>query len=267
MLLARFLNNLFQERGFVLIDANSKKYIIGKPEKEKPLTLKLLDKSLHYKLLIYPDLYLGEAYTNGTVVIENGTITEFLDIALQNIGRRETNFFSEMLNKIRGSYRYFTNFNSIKKSKMNAAHHYDISDDLYDLFLDAKRQYSCAYFKNENDSLEKAQNQKIEHIIKKLYLKPNQTVLDIGSGWGSLAIEIAKKTQCRVTGITLSRNQYAYSNKKVKEMNMDNQVEFRLCDYREVKEKFDRIVSIGMFEHVTRKFYNIFFKKVADIFI
>ena len=97
------------------------------------------------------------------------------------------------------------------------------------------------------------------------HLKSNQTVLDIGSGWGGLAIEIAKKTQCQVTGITLSRNQYAYSNKKAKEMNMDNQVEFRLCDYREVKEKFDRIVSVGMFEHVTRKFYKTFFTKVADI--
>jgi len=265
MLLARFLNNLFKERGFVLIDANSEKHIIGNPDKKKPLTLKLLDKSLHYKLLIYPDLYFGEAYTDGSVTVENGTISEFLDMALQNIGRKETNFFSELLNNIRGSYRYLTNFNSIKKSKINVAHHYDISDDLYDLFLDSKRQYSCAYFKNENDSLETAQNQKIDHIIKKLHLKPNRTVLDIGSGWGGMAIEIAKKTQCQVTGITLSRNQYAYSNKKAKEMNMDNQVEFRLCDYREVKEKFDRVVSIGMFEHVSRKFYNTFFKKMADI--
>ena len=114
-------------------------------------------------------------------------------MALQNIGRKETNFFSEILNNIRGSYRYLTNFNFIKKSKINAAHSYDISDDLYDLFLDSKRQYSCAYFKNENESLETAQNNKIEHIIKKLNFKPNQKVLDIGSGWGSLAIEIAKK--------------------------------------------------------------------------
>jgi cyclopropane-fatty-acyl-phospholipid synthase len=135
---------------------------------------------------------------------------------------------------------------------------------LYDLFLDSKRQYSCAYFKNENDSLETAQNNKIEHIIKKLILKPNQKVLDIGSGWGSLAIEIAKRTQCQVLGITLSKNQYAYSNKKAKEMNMDNQVEFRLCDYREVREKFDRIVSVGMFEHVGRKFYRTFLTKCIN---
>ena len=265
MLLARFLTKLFKEGGLVLIDANSKKYVIGNPKKENPLTLKLLDKSLHYKLLFYPDLYFGEAYSNGSLTIENGTLTEFLNMALQNIGRKETNFFSELLNKIRGSYRYLTNFNFIKKSKMNIARHYDISDDLYDLFLDSKRQYSCAYFKNENDSLETAQNNKIDHIIKKLNLKPNQKVLDIGSGWGSLAIEIAKKTQCQVLGITLSKSQFEYSKKKAKQMNMGNQVEFRLCDYREVKEKFDRIVSVGMFEHVGRKFYRTFFNKIQAI--
>ena len=265
MQLAKFLNKLFKEGGLVLIDANSKKYFIGKPKRNNPITLKLLDKSLHYKLLFYPDLYFGEAYSKGSLTIENGTLTEFLNMASQNIGRKETNLFSELLNTIRGSYRYLTNFNFIKKSKMNIARHYDISDDLYDLFLDSKRQYSCAYFKNENDSLETAQNNKIEHIIKKLNLKPNQKVLDIGSGWGSLAIEIAKKTQCQVLGITLSESQFEYSKKKAKEMNMDNQVEFRLCDYREIKEKFDRIVSVGMFEHVGRKFYRTFFKKMYDI--
>jgi len=265
MQLAKFLNKLFKEGGLVLIDANSKKYVIGKPKGNNPITLKLLDKSLHYKLLFYPDLYFGEAYSKGSLTIENGTLTEFLNMALQNIGRKETNLFSELLNTIRGSYRYLTNFNFIKKSKMNIARHYDISDDLYDLFLDSKRQYSCAYFKNENDSLETAQNNKIDHIIKKLNLKPNQKVLDIGSGWGSLAIEIAKKTQCQVLGITLSESQFEYSKKKAKEMNMDNQVEFRICDYREVKEKFDRIVSVGMFEHVGRKFYRTFFKKMCDI--
>ncbi len=264
MRLAKFLDNLFKEDGFELIDANSKKYIIGNPKKEKPLTIKLFDKSLHYKLLLYPDFYFGQAYAEESLTIENGTLTEFLNMALKNIGRKETNFFSEILNKIRGSYRYVTNFNFIKKSKMNVAHHYDISDDLYDLFLDSKRQYSCAYYKNENDSLETAQNNKIDHIIKKLNLKPNQKILDIGSGWGALAIEIAKKTQCQVLGITLSKNQFAYSNRKAKEMNMDNQVEFRLCDYREVSEKFDRVVSVGMFEHVGRKFYKTFFQKINE---
>ena len=265
MYLANYLNELIKEDGFILIDANSNNYVIGNPKKQNPIKLKLLDKSLHYKLLLYPDLFLGEAYSNGSVVIENGTLTEFLDIAFKNVGRNETNTLSEFLNKLRGTYRFLTNFNLVKKSKSNAAHHYDISEDLYGLFLDSKRQYSCAYFKNENDDLETAQTNKIKHIIKKLNLKSNQRVLDIGSGWGSLAIEIAKESQCEVVGITLSENQLEYSKKKAKELNLENQVEFRLMDYRQLDEKFDRVVSVGMFEHVGRKFYKNYFNQVSNL--
>ena len=265
MLLARFLNKIFKKDGFILIDADKKKYIIGEPKKREPITIKLLDKKLHYKLLINPDLYFGEAYTDGTLQIENADVTEFLDIALMNIGRNEFNYISYLMNRLRGSYRYLTNFNFIKKSKMNVSHHYDISDDLYDLFLDPKRQYSCAYFKNENDDLETAQNNKIQHIIKKLNIKKDQKVLDIGCGWGGLALEIARKTECEVTGITLSENQLKYATQKAKELNLDNQVKFKLIDYRELNEKFDRIVSVGMFEHVGRKFYKKFFKQVERL--
>tara|TARA_X000000368_G_scaffold414983_1_gene405868 strand:- start:57 stop:1250 length:1194 start_codon:yes stop_codon:yes gene_type:complete len=266
MHLARFLNNLFKKGGFILEDASGREYIIGEKNNLSKIKLKLKDKSLHYKLLLYPDLYFGEAYTDGLIVFEGGSLTEFLNLALENIGRKETNKFSELLNTFRGSYRYLTNFNFIKKSKMNVAHHYDISDELYFLFLDPLRQYSCAYFKNENDTLETAQKNKINHIIKKLDIKPNHKVLDIGSGWGSLAMELAKQAKCQVTGITLSENQFKYSKNKAKELNLDNQVDYRLIDYREIKnEKFDRIVSVGMFEHVGRKFYKKFFKQVFDL--
>ena len=265
MQLARFLNNIFKKDGFILVDANSKKYIIGSPQKKTPIKLKILNKKLHYKLLYRPDLYFGEAYSDGDIVIENGTLTEFLDLALMNIGRGEINFFSHLINKLSGSYRYLTNFNFIKKSKMNVSHHYDLSDDLYDLFLDKKRQYSCGYFKNENDTLEDAQNNKIQHIIKKLNIKPNQKVLDIGCGWGSLALDIARSANCEVTGITLSQKQLDYCLKKAKELNLENQVTFKLMDYRELDEKFDRIVSVGMFEHVGRKFYKKFFKQVEKL--
>ena len=265
MQLARFLNRLFKKDGFILVDANSKKYIIGTPEKKNPITLKILDKKLHYKLLLRPDLYFGEAYSDGNIIIKNGSLSDFLDLALMNIGRGELNFFSKILNKLSGSYRYLTNFNLIKKSKMNVAHHYDLSNDLYDLFLDPKKQYSCGYFRNENDSLETAQNNKIQHIIKKLDIKSNQKVLDIGCGWGSLAIDIAKTINCEVTGITLSKNQLEYCNQKAKEFNLENQVTFKLIDYRELNEKFDRIVSVGMFEHVGRKFYKKFFKQIEKL--
>jgi len=265
MLLARFLNKLFKKGGFVLIDGDSKKYIIGNPKKEKPITLKILDKKLHYKLLFHPDLYFGEAYADGNIIIENANLTDFLDLALQNIGRKQLNLFSQLLNQLRGSHRYLTNFNFIMKSKMNAAHHYDISDELYNLFLDPKKQYSCGYFKNKDDSLEDAQNNKIKHIIKKLNIKPNQKILDIGCGWGSLAMDIAKSAQCEVTGITLSKNQLNYCKQKAKELNLENQVNFKLMDYRELDEKFDKVVSVGMFEHVGRKFYKKFFKQVERL--
>ena len=265
MKLIEFLNRLFKDDGFLLIDANMNKHMIGHPKKEKPITLKILDKSLHTKLLLLPDLYFGEGYTNGSIVIENGTLTEFLDIALKNVGRGETNSYNAIINKFRGTYRFLTNFNLKNKSKSNVAHHYDISEKLYDLFLDKNRQYSCAYFKNENESLEQAQQNKIDHIIKKLNLKPNQKVLDIGSGWGTLAIEIAKKSQCEVLGITLSENQYKHSVEKVKMNGLENQVRFKIADYRDLNEKFDRIVSVGMFEHVGRKFYKTYFNSVSKL--
>ena len=265
MNLANFLNKIFTQDGFILIDYNSKKYQIGKPVKEKPINLRILDKSLHYKLMFYPDLYLGEAYTDGSLIIENGTLTEFLEIAFKNIGRSEISTYSKILKKIKGTYRYLTNYNQITKSKKNVSHHYDISEKLYDLFLDEKRQYSCAYFKDENNTLDEAQNNKIDHIIKKLNIKPNQKVLDIGCGWGSLAIDIAKSANCEVTGITLSENQFNYCKKKAKELNLENQLNFKLMDYRELNEKFDRIVSVGMFEHVGRKFYKKFFSQVEKL--
>ena len=265
MYLVKFLNKLFKYDGFILIDDKLSKHVIGKPKKEIPLEVKLLDKSLNYKLLLYPDLYFGEAYTNGSLVIKNGSLTDFLDLCFKNIGRGDINIYSKIFNKIKGSYRYLTNFNKIIKSKKNVSHHYDISEKLYDLFLDEKRQYSCAYFKDESDTLEMAQDNKINHIIKKLNIKQNQKILDVGSGWGTLAIEIAKKTKASIIGITLSENQLEYSQRKAKEFNLENQIQFKLMDYRQLNEKFDRIVSVGMFEHVGRKFYKTYFNKVSKL--
>ena len=265
MSLISFLNNLFKQDGFELIDSNSKKYVIGNPTKDKPIVIRFLDQKLMQKLLINPDLYFGEAYMNGSLVIENGTLTDFLDLAFKNIGRGNINSYGAVIKKIKGTFGYLTNLNKIIKSKENVAHHYDISEKLYDLFLDKNRQYSCAYFKNDSDTLEQAQSNKIHHIIKKLNIQPNQKVLDVGSGWGTLALAIAKETNARVTGITLSENQFEYSQNKAKEMNLSNQVDFKLIDYRQLNEKFDRIVSVGMFEHVGRNFYRTYFNKVFQL--
>ena len=192
MLLVKFLNNLFKRGGFILEDAHGKEHLIGKTKSEKLIKMKIHDKKLHYKLLLYPDLYLGEAYTDGLITFKNGDDSAFLDLALENLGRKRANTINEFLNKLRGSYRYLTNFNFIKKSKMNVAHHYDISDELYFLFLDPLKQYSCAYFKKDNETLEEAQKNKIDHIIKKLNIKENSKVLDIGSGWGHLSMRLLK---------------------------------------------------------------------------
>ena len=157
-------------------------------------------------------------------------------------------------------------FNNPAISKKNIQHHYDRGEKLYDMFLDNKhRLYSCAYFKSDTDTLEEAQQNKIDHIIKKLAIKPNMRVLEIGSGWGGICFEIARQAKCEVLGITLSESQLAYSRKKARELKLDNQVSFELCDYREVKGKFNRVLNVGMLEHVHPKYYNTFFKRISEL--
>ena len=266
MLLAKLLSKIFKKNGIVLIDFEGQKYICGQPNLKNPLTLKLLKKDLNWKLVLSPDLNFPEAYIRGEIKIENGSLIDFLNITFENIGRGEINTYGHIIKKILHAWRFVTNYNFPVKSKKNARYHYDIGEDLYDLFLDKKhRQYSCAYFLKDDESLEEAQQNKINHIIKKLDLRPGQKVLDIGCGWGGMAFEIARQSQCEVTGISLSENQINYCKKKAKELKMDNQVSFTLSDYREIKEKFQKIVSVGAFEHFGKKFYKIFFRKINNI--
>ena len=266
MMLARLLSKIYKKNGIILIDSKGQKYICGQPDLNKPVTLKLLEKSLNWKLALNPDLNFAEAYMRGEIQIENASLLEFLNMTFENIGRGEINFSGYTIKKIFHLWRFLTNYNLPGRSKRNVRHHYDIGEELYDLFLDKKhRQYSCAYFTNNSESLEEAQQNKINHIIKKLNLKPEHKVLDIGCGWGGMAFEIAQQSQCEVTGISLSENQIKYCKEKAKELNLDNQVRFELLDYRSVNSKFDRIVSVGAFEHFGKKFYKTFFKKVKNI--
>ena len=266
MMLARLLSKIYKKNGILLIDSQGQKYICGKPDLNRPVTLRLLKKNLNWKLILNPDLNFPEAYMRGEIKIENSSLLDFMNMTFENIGRGEINVFGHFIKKILHGWRYLSNYNLPGKSKKNAKYHYDIGEDLYDLFLDKKhRQYSCAYFLKENESLEDAQQNKINHIIKKLNLKSGQKVLDIGCGWGGMAFEIARQTQCEVKGISLSENQIKYCKDKAKELNMDNQVHFELCDYREIKDTFDRIVSVGAFEHFGKKFYKTFFKKIKNI--
>ena len=266
MMFARLLSKIYKKGGIILIDSEGQKYICGKPDLNKPITVKLLNKNLNWKLVLNPDLNFPEAYVRGEIQIENASLIDFLYLTFENIGRGEVNALGYIIKKILHGWRYLTNYNLPGRSKKNVKHHYDIGEELYDLFLDKKhRQYSCAYFSKEDESLEDAQQNKINHIIKKLNLKPGKKVLDIGCGWGGMAFEIARQTQCEVKGISLSENQIKYCKNKAKELKMDNQVHFELCDYREIKDKFDRVVSVGAFEHFGKKFYKTFFKKVKNI--
>jgi len=266
MLLAKLFSNIYKKGGIVLEDSEGQKYICGKPDLNKPITVKILDKKLNWKLLINPDLSFPEAYMNGKIKISNCTLLDFLNLTFENLGRDEIKKSGYLIKKILHFWRYFTNYNLPIKSKKNVEHHYDIGEDFYDLFLDKKhRQYSCAYWKSPNETLEEAQQNKINHIIKKLDLHPGQKVLDVGCGWGSMCFEIARQSECEVTGVTLSKNQYEYCKQKSKELKLDNQCHFELLDYRHLDGKFNRVVSVGMLEHVGRKFYKTFFKKINDL--
>ena len=266
MLVARLFSKIYKKSGIVLIDSFGQKFICGNPDLNKPLTLKILNKNLNWKLLINPDLSFPEAYMDGDIVIENGSLFDFLNLTFENLGKSEINTSGYFIKKILQIWRFFTNYNLPLKSKKNAKHHYDLGEDLYDLFLDKKhRQYSCAYWKSLDDTLEDAQQNKINHIIKKLNLRPGHRVLDIGCGWGSMCFEIARQSECEVTGITLSENQYKYCVAKAKELKLDNQCHFKLLDYRHLKGSFHRVVSVGMLEHVGRKFYKTFFRKINDL--
>ena len=266
MMLARLLSKIYKKNGIILIDFDGQKYICGKPDLNNPVTVKLLKKNLNWKIVLNPDSNFPEAYMRGEIQIENASLLDFLNMTFENIGRSEINIYGHMFKKIFHAWRFITNYNFPGRSKKNVKYHYDIGEELYDLFLDKKhRQYSCAYFLKDEESLEDAQQNKINHIIKKLNLIPGQKVLDIGCGWGGMAFEIAKQSKCEVVGISLSENQINYCKTKAKELNMDNQVHFELCDYREVKGKFNRIVSVGAFEHFGKKFYKTFFKSIKNI--
>ena len=267
MKLAKVLSNIYKEGGIILIDSSGQKYICGSPQQNNPIILKLMKKNLSWRLLINPELEFPEAYMRNEIVIENGSLKDFLMELIKNLGREEISQQSFLSKKLYGLWRFLSNFNFQSRSKKNVEYHYDIGGEkgekLYDIFLDKDyRQYSCAYWKENTKTLEEAQKNKIDHIIKKLDIKKNQKVLDIGCGWGGLVFEIAKNTGCEVTGISLSTNQTNYCKNKAKELGLENQVNFKLLDYRDLNEKYDRIVSVGFAEHLGLKFYKTFFKKI-----
>ena len=270
MILAKILNKIYKKDGIILEDSTGQKYICGNPEKDNPITIKLLKDNLKWKLILDPELEFPEAYMKNEIEILNGSLEKFLMSLVENLGRDEITTASYLSKRIFQAVRFISNFNLPGKARKNVEHHYDIGgykgEKLYDIFLDTKhRQYSCAYWKEDTKTLEEAQQNKIDHIIKKLNIKNGQKILEVGCGWGGMAFEIARQKGCVVKGISLSKNQINYCKKRAKELNLDNQVSFELADYREVKGKIDRIYSVGMFEHVGKKFYNVFFKSINKL--
>ena len=214
--------------------------------------------------MLDPELALGETYMNGTFVIEQGTMAEFLEMALSQDHSGRPPRWARFQWLLRYFGRRIAQFNPRTRSRRNVAHHYDLDGRLYSLFLDADRQYSCAYFEHPEQSLDDAQLAKKRHIAAKLVMKPDARVLDIGSGWGGLGLYLAELAGARVTGVTLSQEQFGCRARRADEKGLAERVEFRLQDYRDITERFDRIVSVGMFEHVGVGYYDMFFRKCAD---
>lgn len=263
-LLASVFKRIVKSGHLVVVDSAGRAQSFGDPS-ASPVTMRLHDWRVPFDLASNPQLKLGEAYMDGRISFEGGTISDFLDLIARNIATGFGGGHLEWIAAFRSATRGFMPRNSLHRARRNVAHHYDLSGKLYDLFLDSDKQYSCAYYETPQDTLESAQLNKKRHITSKLNLKPQQKVLDIGSGWGGLGLHISKTTNAEVTGITLSEEQLKVANERVAGAGLSERARFRLEDYRHTKGKFDRIVSVGMFEHVGVDHYPAFFRKIASL--
>jgi cyclopropane-fatty-acyl-phospholipid synthase len=232
----------------------------------KPLTVRLTDRKAAFAIARNPRLGLGEAYMDGRIVIEDGDILDLMELVTGANRWEDGGAGRKAVNKGKSPFKaLFRAKNVAKRARKNVAHHYDIGNDLYRLFLDDDLQYSCAYFTDPKNSLEQAQLDKKAHIAAKLALEPGQHVLDIGCGWGGTALYLNRVAGVRVTGVTLSEEQLKVARERAAAAGVADQVKFELIDYRHVEEQFDRIVSIGMFEHVGAAHYDEFFAKCREL--
>ncbi len=267
MLLARLMDKCLPAGRLTIVDAAGTRHVTGqKREGAADVTVRIHDRAAQRQLLLNPKLAFGELYMDGRLTIEDGTLYDFLDLLCSAVGAFEN---ETLIGRVGGACgrltRRFRQYNPVGKAQRNVAHHYDLSGRLYDLFLDKDKQYSCAYFEDGNDGLEEAQHNKKRHIAAKLLLESDQKVLDIGCGWGGLALYLARESGVEVTGLTLSREQHGAAEERARKAGLDNQVRFRLQDYREERETYDRIVSVGMFEHVGATHYREFFGKLRSL--
>ena len=263
MLLGKFFHQVIQLGQLSVIDADGRTHRFG-PGGEPAVTVRLHDRALHWKLFIRPELYAGEAYMDGTLTIEDASLYDFLDLVGRSFMAIGGDPLSRGISRVDPLFRWLQQFNPARRARRNAAHHYDLSGALYDLFLDSDRQYSCAYFLRAVDSIDEAQQQKLRHLAAKLLLKPGMKVLDIGSGWGGLSLWLADRLGAFVTGITLAEEQLKVSRARAAQRGLAERAQFFLRDYRYEPGVYDRIVSVGMFEHVGVVHYDAFFRRVRD---
>ncbi|RAI36825.1 SAM-dependent methyltransferase [Rhodoplanes roseus] len=228
-----------------------------------PVAVRFTSAAAEWAVLLDPELRLGETFMDGTFVVEQGSIADFLRLVTAAVAVRYPIPWIQPLVMIRYLARKLAQWNRRGASRRNVAHHYDLDGRLYALFLDSDRQYSCAYVETPDASLDDAQLAKKRHIAAKLLIRPGQRVLDIGSGWGGLALYLAETGGTDVTGLTLSTEQLGVARARARESDLSARVRFRLQDYRDVAETFDRIVSVGMFEHVGVRFYDAYFQAAA----
>ena len=264
-MLGLLLNRLMRKGTLTVIHASGKKESFGQGAPH--VTVHFHDARAIPELVLNPDLALGELYMDGRLTVEEGgTVADMLDLLMMNLGATQPTGLHKLARSFRRMTRRFAQFNPASKSKEHVAHHYDLDGRLYDLFLGRDKQYSCAYFSAPGETLEEAQIGKKRHIAAKLHLdKPNLKVLDIGCGWGGLALNLAQDCGADVLGVTLSEEQLGIARERAEQAKVADTCRFELVDYRALGGKYDRIVSVGMFEHVGAPYYDQFFAKVRDL--
>ena len=259
----KFLLTKFITSRSILIQFEGRDHLID--NNTEAIILKINHKKFLIKLFYAPSLVLTEGYMDKDYELPNSSFYEFADLLIENYNLYLEKFSRTYLSRLFLIINPLFQLNFSKKSKNNVASHYDLSDKLYDLFLDKTRQYSCAYFETKKDSLYQAQLNKMNRLADKLHLKKGDKVLDIGCGWGSLSRHFSSEYNCIIKGISLSEEQISYCLKKQKLLKNSNYLEYSLQDYRNETNFYDKIVSVGMFEHVGKPFYNAYFKKMSDL--
>jgi cyclopropane-fatty-acyl-phospholipid synthase len=267
-MLGRTLRQLIKHGRLTIIRPDGRTEQFGELTAAKPrpdVAVRLKGALTSLKLSLHPDLYFGELYADGALIIERGTLWDLLEL----LGRNQLEQRSLPGNSVRGPLQAFLSWmrrgDSRRAARRHVAHHYDLPHEHYRRFLDADLQYSCGYFADPSFSLEQAQEAKKRHIAAKLVLEPGLRVLDIGCGWGGLALSLAEMERVEVVGVTLSREQLTVARKRAEQAQLDERVRFALQDYREIEGRFDRIVSVGMFEHVGTRNYATFFQKIRNL--